>query len=58
MARWFKGKEGGKPPPDATIIGMALRLHKTPDEIEQMSVNAYNRLLIYFAAEAEADKIK
>jgi len=37
---------------------MALRLHKTPDEIEQMSVNSYNRLLLYFKAEAEADNIK
>lgn len=34
------------------IVQIALRLHKTPDEIEQMSEYWYNRLLIYFAAEA------
>lgn len=33
------------------IIQLALRLHKTPDEIENMSARNFNRLLLYLEAE-------
>lgn len=51
------GKEGGKPPPDADVIQLALRLNKLPEEIEMMDVFWFNRLKIYLEAEADALKL-
>jgi hypothetical protein len=58
MARWFKGKDGGKAPPGAQIIQMALLLHKLPEEIEQMDVFWFNRMAIWMEAEAAGEKLK
>jgi hypothetical protein len=37
-----------------TTVQLALRLHKLPEEIEQMDSYWLNRLILYLDAEAEA----
>lgn len=58
MARWLKNKKGGKPPPEAKIIQMALRLHVLPDAFENLDTYWFSRLEIYFSAENEVAKIQ
>jgi hypothetical protein len=41
-----------------TIIQIALRMNLNPEDVERMDAYWYNRLLIYFNAEVEAEKIK
>lgn len=56
MARWFKGKEGGTPPPGAQIIQLAIMLHKLPEEIENMDAYWFNRLVIWQQSDTAANK--
>lgn len=58
MARWIKGKEGGKAFNGVEIIQLALRLNRLPSEIENEDVFWINRLKFYLHAESEAEKMK
>lgn len=57
MARWFKGKEGGKPPPEALTLQLALKFGMSPAEVESLDLYWYNRMAIWLKAEADGDKL-
>jgi hypothetical protein len=58
MARWHAGKEGGKAPPDAFLIQMALKFHTTPDVVEDMPAYWFNRMALWMETEAEGEKLR
>jgi hypothetical protein len=58
MARWFKGKEGGKAPPEALILQMGMKFNLSPVEVEDLPIYWFNRMAIWMEAEAAGEKLK
>jgi len=48
--------EGGIAPPDIDILQVAKYYQVLPDDVENMSVEWFNRTLIFLTTKAEADK--